>query len=49
MRCTFLGHKDTPQNIANLLRALLMRLIAESKADDFYVGDQGGFDGVPIA
>ncbi len=44
MRCTFFGHRDTPRSIAGVLWVVLMRLITENGAEDFYVGNQGGFD-----
>ena len=44
MRCTFFGHRDTPQAVAESLRAVLVQLITENGVDDFYVGNQGGFD-----
>lgn len=44
MRCTFFGHRDTPHSIAGVLRVVLTRLITENGVEDFYVGNQGGFD-----
>lgn len=46
MVCTFFGHKDTPPNIAEPLRATLVDLIENKQVTTFYFGNQGAFDGV---
>jgi len=42
--CTFFGHKDTPNEIAPLLRLVLVDLIENKNVDTFYVGNNGNFD-----
>lgn len=42
--CTFFGHSNTPQNIRNILKETVERLITEKDIDMFYIGNQGNFD-----
>lgn len=44
MVCTFFGHRDTPSDIEETLRAVLVDLIENKSADTFFVGNQGAFD-----
>ena len=46
MTCTFFGHRDTPSEIAPLLRQTLIDLIERRDATKFYVGNHGGFDSI---
>ena len=49
MTCCFFGHRDTPYQIKNDLRDLLIKLIKEKKIDRFLVGNNGNFDGLVIS
>lgn len=42
--CTFFGHKDTPQKIEPILRAVIINLIENENVTSFYVGNNGNFD-----
>lgn len=42
--CTFFGHHDCTDEIQPELRKLLIDLIENQSADEFYVGNQGAFD-----
>ena len=44
--CTFFGHRDCPSSIKPKLREVLVDLIENHSVDMFYVGQQGGFDGI---
>lgn len=44
MKCTFFGHRETPANIYPLIKKVLVSLIENNGADDFYVGNNGAFD-----
>lgn len=44
MRCTFFGHRDSPESIRGDLRELLIFLIERERVDTFYVGNHGQFD-----
>lgn len=44
MVCTFFGHRDTPHNIEERLKAVLTVLITQKGVDTFYIGHQGNFD-----
>ena len=44
MTVTFFGHRDTPTNIEDKLRRIIIDLIENFSADLFYVGNQGAFD-----
>lgn len=41
---TFFGHKDTPKEIEPKLREVLIDLIENKNADEFFVGNNGNFD-----
>ena len=49
MTATFFGHRDTPQNIAEVLGAKIEELIVSRGVDEFYVGDSGAFDRMVLA
>ncbi len=42
--CTFFGHRDTPQQVNPILRAVLTDLIENKNVNMFYVGNHGNFD-----
>ena len=44
MVCTFFGHKDTPDYIAEDLKRAITDLIENKGIDKFYVGNNGNFD-----
>ncbi len=44
MKCTFFGHRNTPQYVEKLLQETIIGLIENNNVDMFYVGNQGGFD-----
>lgn len=44
MTVTFVGHRDTPENVYGLLYEALWTLIQKEGANCFYVGEQGAFD-----
>lgn len=44
MNCTFFGHRDSPDQIYELLKHTLNKIIACEGADTFYVGNNGNFD-----
>ena len=44
--CTFFGHRDCPDNLKQSIRAVIIDLITSYGVDMFYVGHQGGFDGL---
>lgn len=44
MVCTFFGHKDTPNGIAEKLKETIKELIENHNVDKFYVGNNGNFD-----
>ena len=47
MTCTFFGHKNTDRRkVTEPLKATLIRLIEDKGVDTFYVGNEGGFDGL---
>lgn len=46
MICTFFGHRDAPSTLEESLKETVIRLIEQEKADVFYVGNQGNFDGM---
>lgn len=49
MTVSFIGHRDTPQNVKNVLRNLLTDLINNHNVTTFYVGNQGNFDNIVIS
>lgn len=46
LACTFFGHRDCPDDLRPLLKNVILYLIATHGVDMFYVGHQGGFDGL---
>ena len=44
MTCTFFGHRDAPDKAEAQLKAVLIELIENEKADLFLVGNNGRFD-----
>lgn len=44
--CTFFGHRDCSSVSKELLRKILIELVENCNVDTFYVGHQGGFDGI---
>ena len=44
MICTFIGHRDTPNEIEAVLEEVLIELIEEKGVKNFYVGTHGNFD-----
>lgn len=44
MTVTFFGHRDAPKEIEPTLRKILINLIEQENARDFYVGNNGNFD-----
>ncbi len=48
LSCTFFGHRDAPNTIEPILRSALVRLIENESVENFYIGNQGGFDRLVI-
>ena len=46
MKCTFFGHRTTSSDVHAVLKKVLIDLIENDTADDFYVGNNGAFDRV---
>lgn len=44
MVCTFFGHRDSPQEVKELLCTALRQAIEKDGVTTFYFGGQGGFD-----
>ena len=44
LSCTFIGHKDTPDEIQPILEKTLVDLIQHKNVNTFYVGTHGRFD-----
>ena len=44
MVCTFFGHRDTPYNIKEKLKSVIIDLIENKNVNTFYMGDNGAFD-----
>ena len=42
--CTFFGHRYVPDNIKPLLYNKILELIREENVENFFVGNEGGFD-----
>lgn len=42
--CTFIGHRDCPENIKPILYNEIEKLIVKNNVDTFYVGTHGKFD-----
>ncbi len=48
MKCTFIGHRDTPKSIEPILRTTIKNLIIENGVNEFYVGTHRTFDNVVL-
>ena len=46
MVCTFFGHRDAPDSLAEKLRKTLIELLETGNVDVFYIGNSGNFDRV---
>ena len=46
LACTFFGHRDCPDSLKPMIRSVVIDLITNYGIDMFYVGHQGGFDGL---
>ena len=44
MTVTFFGHKETPEDIYEKLRARIAKFVVQNESTVFYVGNQGSFD-----
>ncbi len=44
MICTFIGHRDTPNDIKTVLKSTIIELIENHSVNEFYVGNHGNFD-----
>lgn len=44
LTCCFFGHKDTPSAVKGKLVEAIENLIINDNVNNFYVGNQGGFD-----
>ena len=42
--CTFFGHRDAPDAIANTLKEHILYLIEQKSVHKFYIGNHGHFD-----
>ncbi len=42
--CTFIGHRNCPREIKELLYNTIKNLIVQKNVTSFYIGTQGGFD-----
>lgn len=42
--CTFFGHRDTPEEICEVLTRVIIELIEKEDVKTFFVGNQGKFD-----
>ena len=49
MICTFIGHRDTPNNIKTVLKSTIIELIEKYSVNEFYVGNHGNFDSMVIS
>ena len=49
MKVCFFGHSDAPWSIQPKLREVILDLIDNEGADEFYVGNHGNFDRMAIA
>ena len=45
----FFGHSDTPWSVQPKLREVILDLIDNEEADEFYVGNHGNFDRMVLA
>ena len=49
MKVCFFGHSDAPWSVQPKLREVILDLIDNEGADEFYVGNHGNFDRMAIA
>ena len=49
MICTFIGHRDTPDNIKPVLKNTIIELIENHSVNEFYVGNHGNFDSMVLS
>ena len=49
MICTFIGHRDTPNNIKTVLKSTIIELIEKYSVNEFYVGNHGNFDSMVLS
>ena len=47
--CCFFGHRDAMDSIRSKLKEEIIRLIDEHGVNDYYVGNQGGFDSLVLS
>ena len=47
--CCFFGHRDAMDSIMSKLKEEIIRLIEEHGVNDYYVGNQGGFDSLVLS
>ena len=47
--CCFFGHRDAMDSIRSKLKEENIRLIEEHGVNDYYVGNQGGFDSLVLS
>ena len=47
--CCFFGHRDAMDSIRSKLKEEIIRLIEEHGVNDYYVGNQGGFDSLVLS
>ena len=47
--CCFVGHRDAMDSIRSKLKEEIIRLIEEHGVNDYYVGNQGGFDSLVLS
>lgn len=42
--CTFIGHRDTTEEIRPFIKQIIISLVNKENISDFYVGNHGNFD-----
>ena len=47
--CCFFGHRDAAESISAKLKEEIIRLIEEHDVNDYYIGNQGGFDSLVLS
>ena len=47
--CCFFGHRDAAESIRAKLKEEIIRLIEEHDVNDYYIGNQGGFDSLVLS
>ena len=48
MKCTFFGHKNTPESCKDRLRKVIIDIIENNNVDTFYIGNNGNFDALVL-